>query len=108
MFLLTGTASAVQFRLCFRVDNQMDDEEATRILAQELARYRRESFADLQRLLKEVDAYEVEGPSGTNYQIEIQAIWDDEPNGNLRVIGGLDDGGLRAYVPLTDDFILSP
>jgi hypothetical protein len=57
----------------------MDDEEATRILAKELARYRRESFADLQRLLKEVDAYEVEGPSGTNYQIEIQATWDDEP-----------------------------
>jgi len=86
----------------------MDNEEATRILAQELAKYRRDSYADLQRLLKEVDAYEVAGPSSANYQIEIQAVWDDEPNGHLRVIGGIDDGGLRAFVPLTDDFILSP
>jgi len=59
-------------------------------------------------LLNEVDAYQVEGPSGTKYQIEIQAIWDREPNGNLRVMGGIDDGGLRACLPLTDDFILSP
>lgn len=86
----------------------MDDREATHILAQELAKYRRETYTDLQRLLKEVDAYEIVGPSGADYQIEIQAIWDDEPNGNLRVLGAIDDGGLRAYVPLTDDFILSP
>jgi hypothetical protein len=86
----------------------MDNEEAACILAQELAKYRRELYADLQRLLKDVDAYEVAGPSGVNYQIEIQALWDDEPNGNLRVIGGIDDGGLSAYAPLTDDFILSP
>ncbi|HEY7713523.1 MAG TPA: hypothetical protein VIE90_03410 [Candidatus Binatia bacterium] len=86
----------------------MDKAEASRILAEELARYRRESYASLQRLLKEVDAYEITGPSGTNYQIEIQAVWDDQTSGNLRVIGGIDDGGLRAYLPLTDDFILSP
>jgi len=87
---------------------QMNNEEAARILARELAKYRRQSYADLQRLLKEVDAYEVTGPSGAKYQIEIQAVWDGEPNGNLRVIGGIDDGGWRAYAPLTDDFILSP
>jgi hypothetical protein len=86
----------------------MDKEEAKRILAQELAKYRRRSYADLQRLLKEVDAYEIAGLSGTNYQIEIQAVWDDQPNGNLRVIGGIDDGGWRAFVPITDDFILGP
>lgn len=86
----------------------MDNEEATHILAQELGRYRRETYANLQRLLKDVDDYEVVGPSGAKYQVEIQAVWDDKPNGNLRVMGGIDDGGWRAFVPLTDDFIISP
>ena len=63
----------------------MDKEEAVRVLAQELTRYRRETYTKLQRLLKEVDVYEVVGPSGTKYQVEIQAVWDDQPNGNLRV-----------------------
>lgn len=85
----------------------MDKKEARRILAQELAKYRRETYADLQRLFKEVDAYEVTAPSGANYQIEIQAVWDDKPNGNLRVMGGIDDGGLRAYAPLTDVYFES-
>jgi hypothetical protein len=86
----------------------MDKKEARHVPAQELAKYSRESYADLQRLLKSVDAYEVIGPSGTSYQIEIQAVWDDRTSGNLRLLGGIDDGGWHAYVPLTDDFILSP
>jgi len=86
----------------------MDNEEAARVLTQELIRYRLQTYANLQRLLKDVDAYEVVGPSGAKYQVEIHAVWDDKPNGNLRVMGGIDDGGWRAFVPLTDDFILSP
>jgi hypothetical protein len=72
----------------------VDNEEAARVLAQELTQYRRETYANLQRLLKDVDAYEVVGPSGAKYQVEIQAVWDDKPNGNLRVMGGIDDGGV--------------
>jgi hypothetical protein len=48
------------------------------------------------------------GASGACYQIEIQASWDDKPNGNIRVVGSIDDGGLRAFFPLTEDFIKSP
>lgn len=48
------------------------------------------------------------GPSGTVYQIEIEAFWDGRPGGEIRMMGSIDDGGLRALMPLTDDFIIRP
>lgn len=39
---------------------------------------------------------------------EVQAFWDDEPDGAIRVMASIDDGGWRAFVPLTEDFILAP
>ena len=48
------------------------------------------------------------GPSGKWYQIEIQAFWDGKPDGDIRVMGSIDDGGWRAYFPLCEDFIKSP
>jgi len=45
------------------------------------------SYKELQRLLKEQDCFETRGPSGVSYQVEIEAVWDDRPGGNLRVFG---------------------
>ena len=47
-------------------------------------------------------------PGGVTYQIEIEAFWDSEPGGDIRVLGSIDDGGWRAFAPLCDDFILTP
>ncbi len=52
--------------------------------------------------------YEYKNAIGILYQIEIQAYWDDKPNENIRVMGSIDDGGWRAFSPLSDDFIKSP
>ena len=41
------------------------------------------------------------------YQLEIVVHWDHRPAGSLRIIGTVDDGGLRALKPLADDFILT-
>ena len=87
----------------------MDKKEAKRILAEELAKYRSRSYEKLKRLVSDVDAYTVIGDSGADYQIEIEAVWDNNmPDGDLRVIAGIDDGGWRAFCPLTDDFVISP
>ena len=43
-----------------------------------------------------------------SWQVEVQVSWDDQPNGNIRVMVSIDDGGLRAFVPMTNDFIKSP
>ena len=85
----------------------MDTDEARTLLAAELARYRSQSYRELQRLLGAQDTYELIGPSGAKYQVEIQAVWDHRPGGDLRVLGAIDDGGWRSFSPLTDDFIIS-
>jgi hypothetical protein len=87
----------------------MDKTEAKAILQSELEKYRQRSYESLLKLLDDLDAYTVLGLSGIPYQIEVQAMWDSHPGGNLRVMAGIDDGGfISAFAPLTDDFILSP
>jgi len=66
------------------------------------------TYKELQRLLKEQNCFETRGASGISYQIEIQAVWDSKPDGDLRVLGSVDDGGFRAVFPQTEDFIMSP
>jgi hypothetical protein len=87
----------------------MDKEEATLIIQEELKALRIMPHAELAQMVNaEPVTGERIGPSGKHYQIEIQAFWDDKPNGNIRVMGSIDDGGLRTFLPLSDDFIKSP
>jgi len=86
----------------------MDTPEAQQILRDHLKQYRTRARAELLPLLRSPDVVETVGVSGVRYQLEVQAVWDNAPNGNLRIIGAVDDGGLRAIVPLTDAFIVDP
>lgn len=54
------------------------------------------------------DASEDKGETGAPYQIELSVVWDHGPNGAIRIIGSIDDGGLRALVPLTDSRLVQP
>jgi hypothetical protein len=45
---------------------------------------------------------------GTQYQIDVQLIWDKCINGPIRVIASIDDGRLRAYRPLSVSFVVKP
>jgi hypothetical protein len=40
--------------------------------------------------------------------LEIQCFWDDRADGDIRVMGSIDDGGWRAFVPITDGFMMTP
>lgn len=86
----------------------MDKQEAKAILAVQLVNYRGRSYTELQKLLKSQDTFELTGDSGARYQLEFYAVWDVNPGGNLRVCGCIDDGGVRAFFPLTADFIAAP
>jgi hypothetical protein len=90
----------------------MDEAEARVILQAEIDKLRSLTYEQLkERLLGEVEAVEVVGPSGAEYQLELQAMWDDprRKDGNLRVISSIDDGrAWRAFVPLTDSFSIAP
>ncbi len=86
----------------------MDKQEAQQLLAARLADYRKLSYDQLVSKIGNDDYLEVIGESGTEYQIEVQFMWDSKPGGDLRVMAGTDDGGLRAFCPLCQDFIMSP
>ena len=88
----------------------MNKSEAQKILSEQLSRFSSRSHLELASLVEAqlVEAYEVRGASGTAYQIEIQFFWDDKPGDTIRVMGSIDDGGIRAFVPLTDSLLITP
>jgi hypothetical protein len=47
-------------------------------------------------------------PTDRRYQLELVCVWDSQPRGDVRVMASIDDGGLRAFVPLGRDFIKRP
>ena len=64
------------------------------------------SYADLiRRIPAGSQHYERAAASGATYQLELQFFWDNQPGGNVRVMGSIDDGGWRAVVPLSRSFI---
>jgi hypothetical protein len=84
----------------------VDTREAREILNDEIVKLRIRSYDDLRaRLLGE---FEVVGASGTRYQVELEAVWDSGKNGPLRVFVQIDDGGWRAFRPMSDSFIIAP
>ncbi len=83
--------------------------EPRALLASELQMYRTRSYNELRERIGSQDDFVVAAPSGRNYQIEVDFFWDDRPNGNIRVMAMIDDGGFwSAVLPGADSFILSP
>ena len=91
---------------CVRPDD-VDQSEARSILREYVLCNRSRAYEELRSLIDAPETRDVTGPSGAVYQIETQILWDDRPGGNLRVLVSIDDRGLRAIAPLTDDFIIS-
>jgi hypothetical protein len=87
----------------------MDKKEAKQIIRAELEAFRAKPYSELAQMIDaQPSKVERTGTSGKWYQIEIQVFWDDKPDGNIRVLGSIDDGGWTALSPLCDDFIKSP
>lgn len=83
----------------------MNESEARVILQGELAKYREWSYNELVARIG-VEPFRTEIAKGDAlYQVEIDVIWDVDPDGDVRVLGSIDDGGWRAFAPLCDDFI---
>jgi len=51
--------------------------------------------------------FEFVADDGTECQVEISVFWDGEPDDDIRVMFAIDDGGWRAFAPVTDDFIIA-
>lgn len=86
----------------------MNKTEAKEILNEHIRQLREKSYSELLCFLEHAETREIPGKSGTKYQLEVQVFWDDKPGGNLRVMVSIDDGGWRAFFPMTDDFMIAP
>jgi hypothetical protein len=88
----------------------MDRQRAAAVLSEQLVHFRALTYENLRNLIGSLEAFEVVNPSGENYQVEIQVLWDGKPSdGNIRVMGAIDDGGLlSAFSPLCEDFMMTP
>ncbi len=87
----------------------MNREQAQSILSAEVERLREVGYEELvSRLLDKQETFERVAPDGTRYRVEVQGLWDDVASGNLRVFVNVDDGGWRAFVPLSDGFVRAP
>jgi hypothetical protein len=86
----------------------MNKIEALAVLQGQLQPWRKRSWVQLREEVGSSHRFEATAESGTEYQGEVQVFWDAEPDGAIRVMASIDDGGWRALVPLTEDFILAP
>jgi hypothetical protein len=89
----------------------MNQQEAREILAGHIRELRNLSYSEFCSWVTDgrTEVLLAKGASGTEYQIEIGAMWDSKQGGGIRVLFSIDDGSLpTACVPLCDDFIISP
>jgi hypothetical protein len=87
----------------------MNKSEAREILTTEVAKFRGVAYEQLAAMVDgPTQTTEIVGPSGTRYFIGIVVYGDGEAGGDVRVIATIDDGGWRAFVPMSDDFIKAP
>lgn len=84
----------------------MDKVEARAILDRRIDELRQQSYEELRdTYLAQADGEDHYGPSGTWYQAEIVAYWDDEEARHLHVFVSIDDGGWRS---VGASFIVAP
>ena len=101
----------------------MNKAEAKELIRHEVDGLRSKPYADLRKMIgAEPITGQRTGPSGEEYQIEIEAFWDDKPDGNIRVLGSIDESPhkpvfwkipILRWVPVytssvSHDFIKSP
>lgn len=86
---------------------RMNKAEARQIMSDRVRELRTLSYERLLQLQSSINE-EIEGASGARYQLEVQAFWDDKSKKTLRIVTSIDDGGLRAFAPMTESFIVAP
>jgi hypothetical protein len=85
----------------------MDHQIAYAVLDDRLKVLRQYAYQDLVTLIGRPDTNTAIGEDGKTYQLETQVFWDRKKGGDVRVIVAVDDGGWRAFKPLSDSFIMA-
>jgi hypothetical protein len=84
------------------------DDVPRGLLHDVIVEYQARPYHELAQHIGQDDVRTVRGSDGREYQIEVEAIWDDQPGGSIRVVGAIDDGSFRSGLPLSEDFLATP
>ncbi len=90
------------------IEPNMSKVEAASILDDYITQYEARGYDDLLAFLSQPDSFEIVGPSGEVYQIEIEAVWDDRHKRILRVFIAIDGGGVLENSPITQCLLVTP
>lgn len=74
----------------------------------EIALLRTTPYAELAAKIGKPECKELVGPDGKRYQIETVVFWESKTGGDLHVIVCADGGGISAFLPISDSFVMSP
>ena len=87
----------------------MDKAEALQLAMGKVRELRAMPWAELRdRFLRMSETVAIAGPSGATYQVKTHAVWDGKRDADLRVFVEVDDGGWRAFIPVSESFIIAP
>lgn len=87
----------------------MKKRQYLKLLVPIVAEYRQKPYEFWREQVgSEQITFEVAAGDSRECQVEIDAMWDHKPNANIRVFVMIDDGGLRAFCPVSTDFIVAP
>ncbi len=88
----------------------MNIEEAEGVLGVELERLMKESYDNLKKVMggaSRVQTFDIEGPSGVEYDVEVEAVWVDKEDGDILVNVAVFDKGWTSMVPVGGSFIIT-
>ena len=86
----------------------MKNTIARKLLNDELETLKTRPYSFFAQSVNRTTHKKIIGQDGANYQIEIEVFWDNRRGGDIRVLGSVDDGQIRASAPLTEDFVITP
>ena len=86
----------------------MDKVEAYSLINKELEKYQNMQYSELKLFINKPQTNEITSPSNKLYQTEIQVVWDDKENENIRVIASIDDTSWYAFSPINESIIMRP
>lgn len=86
----------------------MNTEEAEQILKEELDYFNEMPYAELRDRIGENSSSERTTTSGRSYQLEVLIVWDSKSQDAIRITVSIDDGGWRAFFPLTESIFKLP
>lgn len=86
----------------------MNEREARDELRKVLDALEASGYPSLRGWVDTNEAFEAKAESGSVYQFEITILWDHKPEGAIRVLGSIDDGGIRAFFPLSESRLVPP